>query len=112
MAHLTLPVGSATPQFGRWVERDARLGASWGRGRIAGFVKIKATPTDIPVRRRVRLYRESDGALLREVWSDAKTGAYSFDWIDPSQRYTVVSYDYTHDKRAVIADNLVPEPMP
>ena len=32
--------------------------------------------------------------------------------IDPSQRYTVVSYDYKQMYRAVIADNLRPEMMP
>ena len=36
---------------------------------------------------------------------------YVFDRIDPTLRYTVLSYDHTNAYRAVVADNLVPEPM-
>jgi hypothetical protein len=45
-----------------------------GRGRISGTVKDKGTP-NMPVRRRVRLYQDRDGLLVRETWSDATTGA-------------------------------------
>lgn len=88
--------------------RDFEFG---GFGRIAGTVKKDASP-DLPVKRRVRLHRETDGLLVREVWSDAATGAYSFDYIDETKVYTVITYDYLHDYRAVIADNITPEPMP
>ena len=50
--------------------------------------------------------------LIREVWSDATTGAYSFPWINETWRYTVITYDYEHNYRAVIADNILPELMP
>ena len=81
-----------------------------GFGRIAGTVKEDGTP-DVPVKRRVRLHREQDGLLIREVWSHPTTGAYSFDHIDTTKRYTVITYDYEHDYRAVIADNITPEAM-
>lgn len=83
-----------------------------GRGRIAGTVKEKASPTDKPVSRRVRLYREPDGRLVRTVWSDPVTGAYEFYGIPMDARYTVVSHDYLSLYRAVLADNLVPELIP
>lgn len=83
-----------------------------GRGRISGTVEIKGTPTNALVRRRVRLVRESDAICIREVWSDPVTGAYLFEHIDPAEKYSLLTYDYTLDKRAVIADNLTPDPMP
>lgn len=87
--------------------RDFEFG---GFGRVAGTVKKDATP-DIPLRRRVRLHREQDGLLIREVWSHPTTGAYSFDYIDATKQYTVITYDYEHGYRAVIADNITPEAM-
>ena len=44
---------------------------------------------------------------LRSLPLDAR-----FEVIDPTQRYTVVSYDHKHLYRAVIADNLQPQLMP
>ena len=88
--------------------RDFEFG---GSGRIAGTVKEDGSP-DVPVKRRVRLHREIDGRLIREVWSEPVTGAYSFDHIDATKKYTVITYDYEHDYRAVIADNITPEAMP
>lgn len=75
-----------------------------GVGKIAGTVKVKQGAINKPIRRRVRLIRESDGLVVRETWSDAVTGAYSFEGLNTSYQYTVVSYDYTRDFRAVIAD--------
>lgn len=77
-----------------------------GVGRVRGTVKVKGTPDNKPVFRKVRLVREKDGLVLREQWSDKTTGAYDFTFIDELQTWTVVSYDHTQDKRAVIADNL------
>jgi hypothetical protein len=81
-----------------------------GRGRVYGTVKITGTP-QIPVSRRVRLIRDRDGICIREVWSDAATGAYEFIYVDETERYTVLAYDHTHDFRGVVADNLTPELM-
>lgn len=83
-----------------------------GRGRITGTVKEKASPTDKPVARRVRLYREPDGRLIRTTWSDPVTGAYEFYGIPMDAKYTVVSHDYAGLYRAVLADNLAPELIP
>ena len=83
-----------------------------GRGRVSGTVKEKGTPSNVPLQRRVRLFRERDGHFIRETWSDPTTGAYLFDEIDASVKYTVVSYDYTGNYRAVIGDNITPDPMP
>lgn len=82
-----------------------------GTYRIYGTTKVDATPVDVPVRRRVQLYNQRGGRLIREVWSDATTGAYSFDGIrgGDGTRYFVAAFDHTQDKRAVIADNLTPE---
>lgn len=82
-----------------------------GQYRIYGTTKVDATPVDVPVRRRVQLYNQRDSRLVREVWSDATTGIYSFDNIRGDARYFVATFDHTNDKRAVIADNLTPEAM-
>ncbi|AXY83364.1 hypothetical protein [Acidovorax phage ACPWH] len=82
-----------------------------GRGFIAGTVKEKNTPSNVPLRRRVRLYRDRDGLLISETWSDRATGEYRFDEIDETERYTTVAYDHLHNYRAVLADNLTPEIM-
>lgn len=81
---------------------------------IYGTTELDADPTDVPVRRRVQLYNQRDGRLVRETWSDAATGAYRFDHIrgGDGTRYFVVAFDHTGDKRAVVADNLLPEVMP
>ena len=81
-----------------------------GFGQIVGTVKEKSTPTNVPLRRKVRLFHELSGRFLRETWSDG-AGNYAFTDIDPTQRYTVVSYDYLQNYRAVIADNILPEVM-
>lgn len=82
-----------------------------GAGRIAGTVKNAGTP-DFPVWRRVRLLYRRDGRLVREVWSDPATGAYSFDYINPAYTYTVIAYDHTGQYNAEISDDITPEPMP
>lgn len=104
-----MPVGKAgaTPPVvgGR---NDYYLGSPAGGrlvGRVKGTTKDKGTP-NVPVSERVRLFREQDGYLVREVWSAPGTGAYSFDYVDETQTYTVISYDHDKAFRAVIADNL------
>lgn len=77
-----------------------------GVGYIRSTVKKKSDPVNLPLRRRVRLYSEIDGRLLRETWSRASDGMYEFLNLDPTARYTVVAYDYEHNYRASIADNL------
>ena len=59
-----------------------------------GTTKNIATPTDLPVRRRVRLHDQATGLLLREVWSDAVTGQYQFHGL-PAGTYYVTAFDHT-----------------
>ena len=82
-----------------------------GKGFIPGTVEEKATP-NIPLRRRVRLHRDVDGLMVRETWSDAVTGAYTFTGINPAYTYHAIAFDYTRNYSAVIADNLTPEVAP
>ncbi len=82
-----------------------------GNGRIHGDVKKVGSP-DAPVWRRVRLFARRDGRLVREQWSDPVTGAYSFEYINPSLEYTLVAYDHTGVYQAVISDNPTIDPMP
>jgi len=80
-----------------------------GKGYITGSVKEKVTPPpSIARHERVRLIRERDGRCIRETWSDATTGAFTFANIDETLRYTVVAYDHTNTLRAVIGDNILP----
>jgi hypothetical protein len=85
---------------------------SSGRGRIVGTVKRKDTPVNVPLARKVWLLDEQRAAVVRETLSAASDGSYEFGGIDESGKFTVIAYDYMHDYRAVIADNLTPEPMP
>ena len=79
-----------------------------GVGTVSGTTEIKGTP-NLPLRARVRLIRERDGLVCRETWSDAVTGAYRFEDVGELETYTVLSYHPTHDRRAVVADQIVPE---
>jgi hypothetical protein len=82
-----------------------------GKGRIRGTVKIDDTPSDIPVRRRVLLFKEPDFVIVGQQWSDAVTGAYEFTDLDMASRYTTLALDHNHAYRAEPADNLTPELM-
>ena len=79
-----------------------------GTGTVYGTTEIKGTP-DAPLRARVRLIRERDGLMYRETWSDGVTGAYRFDGVDTGEIYTVLTYHPTRDRRAVVADGIIPE---
>ena len=86
-----------------------------GAGFVAGTVKERAKNapegSEVPVMRRVRLYDERQGTCIAETWSDATTGAYSFEYIDMQRIYTVLSYDHNGQFVAVAANGLVPERM-
>lgn len=89
----------------------ARDEYSGGNGRVRGTVKLKDSPINTPLARRVYLFTEDNMRLIRTAYSDATTGAYDFQWIDKSRKYTVMSLDYQHALRAVVADNLTAEAM-
>lgn len=106
LAQLPGPIPSVSRGIAA-LRRDIHFG---GSGSISGTVKEKGSP-DQPLVRQVFLYSENTRLLVAETWSDA-SGNYRFDHLDPAQRYTVISYDYKHQYRAVIADNIRPEIMP
>lgn len=85
-------------------------GELYGAYRITGTTKNTGTP-DTPVRRRVRLHDQASGRPMCEVWSDATTGAYSFDNISLGTYY-VTAFDHTGAYSGVIETDLTPEPMP
>jgi len=77
-----------------------------GNYRITGTVAIDGNP-DIPVYRRVRLYHELSGRLVRETWSNPITGAYAFYDLK-NQTYFAISHDHTRVDNAAVADFLTP----
>lgn len=81
-----------------------------GAFRITGTTSNTGTPT-VPVRRRVRLHDQPSGRAIREVWSNATTGAYSFESIRQGTYY-VTAFDHTGQYGGVIETDLTPEPMP
>ena len=106
---MPFPVGVLMCGSGQRAQPDFLINHH-ARGRITGTVKQKSDPVNLPLSRRVRLYRERDGALMREAWSDA-AGVYSFECVEEFEKYTVVAWDYQRLYRAVVADNLQPELM-
>lgn len=78
-----------------------------GTQRIYGTVKN--TP-NAPVFRRVRLHDQRSGRVITETWSDAATGAWSFDRIAPGVYY-VTTFDHTNEHNGELATDLVAEPM-
>lgn len=122
----SLPVPLTAPMTWAYVRDlyyvDTRLTQRWDRtfegdGRIASTVKADTNGDgtgDVNLHREVRLIDEQTLQINAITWSDAVTGAYSFDHIRRSNgaSYTVYAIDYEHNYRAVIADRLVPEAMP
>lgn len=77
-----------------------------GAGVIRGTVKEPgAGGGNVPVRRRVALYRSTDMLHVRTIWSNAD-GTYEFKYLNPAFKYTVMSFDYKGNYRAVVSDNL------
>lgn len=94
------------------ISRDMQDG---GLYRLYGTVELElqgGTP-NLLLRRRVELWNHRDKRMVRETWSDATTGVWSFDHIrgGDGTLYSVVTYDHTGQKQARIADNLEPEAM-
>lgn len=94
-------------------KRDYRV-RSYGSqsGVVQGTTSTKATPANTPLRARVRLIRERDGVVVREMWSHPTTGAWRFEGVGMQDVYTALTYHPTRGHRAVVADGLVPEEMP
>lgn len=104
-----LTLGALTAHAGRAALRvDTAHG---GQFRVFGQVAIDSTPNDIPVRRQVRLFEKRNAALVRQVFSQADTGEYTFDFV-ASGSYFVVAHDYLNFYDAVVHDSIASEPMP
>lgn len=82
-----------------------------GLGYIYGNVRQDHDPVDLPLARRVRLHREVDSVALRETWSDA-AGYYVFYDVNPDYTYFTMAHDHTGSYRDVVANGLIPDPMP
>lgn len=84
------------------------LGHAMGLGYIADVVEKQeeSDPAPSPVSRRVVLLVEPSLQQVAQTWSDPVTGAYRFDGLSMSARFTVVAYDHLRNWRAVIADGL------
>ena len=76
-----------------------------GDGSIIGTVKERVGTVDRAFKRRVQLIDQASSLVVAETWSDAQ-GNYRFDKLDRNLQWTVVSFDYKNNYRAVIADNL------
>ena len=74
-----------------------------GTHRVAGTVAIDGTPA-VPVRRRVRLFHERTGRLVREVWSNLD-GTFEFANLALAE-YIVLTDDHTRLYNAVVADKV------
>lgn len=82
-----------------------------GWGAIFGQVELYHEGANIPLKRRVRLYRSRDGLLVGETWSDAQ-GNYRFEGISQRYTYDVIAWDHEGLQRSVVANDLTPEVMP
>ena len=121
MAEISVPVillsiqvvpsaGAAAPYSGPRLLSVLKSGdfIHGGPGRITGTVEEKATP-NLPLRRRVRLHRDVDGMMVRETWSHATTGAYTFTDINPAYTYTVIAYPVTGENLpALVHHGVIP----
>jgi hypothetical protein len=90
------------------VHRTTDVGFDSGLGTIAGTAKNIATPANAPVFRRIRLHEQVTGRFVRETWSDATTGAYSFTGLRLTSYY-IVGFDHTNTYGGVIETDVTPE---
>jgi hypothetical protein len=86
------------------IHRTPDVGFDSGPGHITGTTKN--TPAT-PVRRRVRLHEQSSGRIVRETWSDATTGAYSFPGLRLT-KYYITYFDHTNQYQAIVVADVTP----
>lgn len=75
-----------------------------GPGVISGVLTVDG----VPARRRVVLHTESDGVRMRDGFSSAVDGTFSFDLLPDGQPYTVIAYDDTGAFQALIWNGVIP----
>lgn len=99
-------VGATTGRdaLGKILTRDYQDG---GNMMLTGIV----TSNGAPARRRVRLFDQTSGRLVRETWSDAITGVYKFEYIRPGM-FIVLGHDHTGAYDPEAKADLQSEPMP
>ena len=97
----TGPVGARIR--GSALRHDSVDGGAYG---ITSTVTIAGTP-DAPVARPVYLFTGDSLRLIRSIWSDPVTGAYTFEKLR-LQPYVVMARDYTAYYNAVVADRITP----
>lgn len=78
-----------------------------GLGVIAGTVKEKASPANLPLVRRVSLFTQKNKMLVGTTVSDAN-GNYIFRNLDTRLKYYTTSHDPSGSYNGVIADHLTP----
>ena len=77
-----------------------------GSYKIEGTVKLRNSPDNTPLSRRVFLIPQDTLSVLDATWSDPVTGVYSFIGLRGGRKFMVVSTDHTGQHRAVISDSL------
>ncbi len=101
------PISPAIRSYGRGPISAGCDFENGGKHQVTGTTKVKGSP-DFAVSRRVRLHDQLTGLLVREQWSQAGTGAYSFTRIRAGLFY-IVAFDYTNAYNGVIATNVASE---
>lgn len=85
---------------------STRVGYYGPHSTPTGTTKNTGSPSNLPVRRRLRLHTMATGLLLREMWSDAATGSHQFRNL-PAGTYYVVAFDHTLQYSGVIETDVV-----
>lgn len=71
------------------------------------------TQDNVPVQRKVRIYRRSDGKFIKEIQSDPTTGLYEIRWRElyPDVAYYAIAFDddVAPNLNAIIQDRMTPE---
>lgn len=75
-----------------------------GPGVISGILELDA----VPARRRVCIHLESDGVRMRDGYSSAIDGTFSFDLLPADRPYTVIAYDDSGTYAALIWNGVLP----
>lgn len=97
--------------------RTKDLYLCYGTGRVPFDVVREVLPattpkTYTPQWAKVRLSRDIDGRVMREVWADMSTGVGAFEDVDENLTYTITAIYPGTGFNAVIADRIKPEGYP
>jgi len=80
-----------------------------GMYRLAGTTAVAGSP-DVPVARLVRLYHSRFASFCARETLSAADGSWSFTCLDRGP-WTVIAFDHTGEYNAVVAANILGEPM-